>query len=490
MRRSRLREHARAMTQAETYDAWLEAAEAFDREAGLWEWRQEPESPLYHAALIEQQLIELRRLRHAGAVREALSTVHESMARNLGDLSAAALYETAFSGTKRLVTAYLDETIATLHWLGEPELPEVPALDRLAELELRYRSFGRSALMLSGGAGLGFYHLGVVRALLAEGLLPRVICGASTGAMIAAWVGSHADEELLEQYADPGELRFDGIAASPSLFAALHHRAILDQDHLYEVIRHNVGDVTFEEAHLRSGRSLNISLSPTRVRQQPTLLSHLTAPNVLVANAALASSALPALYRPVILMQRDHLGHVTPYIRTERWIDGSVNGDLPMQMVGRIHNVNHFIVSQANPHVAPFVRHQGRRGALALVAGVTTSTIRAQTAHAADIAGRLAVNPSMQQTTDRVYSLFTQPYRGDIDIFPPFRLRALGNLLRNPKPSDIRQFIRDGQRATWPLMTRIRDQARLRAAFESSIARLRAFVRKDASTNERQSEVP
>ena len=35
--------------------------------------------------------------------------------------------------------------------------------------------FGRSALMLSGGGVLGFYHLGVVKTLLDQGLLPRVI---------------------------------------------------------------------------------------------------------------------------------------------------------------------------------------------------------------------------------------------------------------------------------------------------------------------------
>ena len=39
---------------------------------------------------------------------------------------------------------------------------------------------------------------------------------------------------------------------------------------------------------------------------------------------------------------------------TERWIDGSFGNDLPMMRIGRLHNVNHFIVSQVNPHVLPF----------------------------------------------------------------------------------------------------------------------------------------
>lgn len=37
------------------------------------------------------------------------------------------------------------------------------------------------------------------------------------------------------------------------------------------------------------------------------------------------------------------------------FIDGSVAGDLPMQRLTELFNVNTFIVSQVNPHVCPFV---------------------------------------------------------------------------------------------------------------------------------------
>ena len=46
--------------------------------------------------------------------------------------------------------------------------------------ELRH-AYGRSALLLSGGAALGLYHIGVCRALASEGVLPRVVNGASAG---------------------------------------------------------------------------------------------------------------------------------------------------------------------------------------------------------------------------------------------------------------------------------------------------------------------
>ena len=56
--------------------------------------------------------------------------------------------------------------------------------------------YGRSALMFSGGGVLGYFHLGVVRALLEHDLLPTVVSGSSAGSIIAAILGSHPEDEL------------------------------------------------------------------------------------------------------------------------------------------------------------------------------------------------------------------------------------------------------------------------------------------------------
>jgi serine/threonine protein kinase len=90
-------------------------------------------------------------------------------------------------------------------------------------------------------------------------------------------------------------------------------------------------------------------------------LAKRTAPDVLVANAALASSALPGLFPPVVLEARGPDG-VRPYVPSERWVDGSLYGDLPKLRLARLHNVNHFIVSQTNPHVVAFNGQRGKAG--------------------------------------------------------------------------------------------------------------------------------
>ena len=43
------------------------------------------------------------------------------------------------------------------------------------------QAYGRTALMLSGGGGLGIYHIGIVKALFEADLLPRIISGSSAG---------------------------------------------------------------------------------------------------------------------------------------------------------------------------------------------------------------------------------------------------------------------------------------------------------------------
>jgi predicted acylesterase/phospholipase RssA len=44
--------------------------------------------------------------------------------------------------------------------------------------------YGRTALCLSGGASLAYYHLGVTKALFENDVLPNVFTGASAGALV------------------------------------------------------------------------------------------------------------------------------------------------------------------------------------------------------------------------------------------------------------------------------------------------------------------
>jgi len=64
------------------------------------------------------------------------------------------------------------------------------------------------------------------------------------------------------------------------------------------------------------------------------------------------------MFDTVELMHRTEDGRTLPYhpSRTnQRYVDGSVGADLPMQRLAELFNVNNFIVSQVNPHVVMFL---------------------------------------------------------------------------------------------------------------------------------------
>lgn len=453
-----LQKTATALHDADTWSAWKAAAEEHDRLSGAEEWRQENDSPHYDAGLLLSEIADLRRLREQQEGLKLAALLTNSLYRHLGDLSAPALYTTALAGTKHLVTRYFDEVETSLRWLCD--FQGIPRAEKHRRFLLAQKVHGLPALMLSGGATWGFHHLGVVKCLFEHGLLPDVLSGASTGAMIASGVCARNDAELTKMFAYTDQIRLDGLLPV-SARQALQNRAWLDPEQLLAVLRHNVGDCTFAEAFAHSGRALNICVSPTRTRQKPRVLSHLTAPDVFVARAALASSALPGLFPAVVLEARSPDGTRVPYVPSERWVDGSIYEDLPKLRLARLHNVNFFIVSQTNPHVVPFVTQHGRRGIAPTVAGVASATARTQGAYAADLARRAAGSGPLQQLADRAYGLVSQDYRGDIDIHPRFRPELLTRIVRNPSRDDLRNFILEGERATWPRLSMIADQTRL-----------------------------
>jgi NTE family protein len=472
-RRRRLHEALSALDHAATRVEWQQAAEALDVELGLDAWRAEDDSAHYDAELIRQQIRDMQQRRAARDPHGLFELVHESLYRHLNDLTEPELYSTAWGGTKHLVRRYLDEAEQSIEWLATEDFQGVP-LQLKRELFARAaRVYGRTALMLSGGATLGFHHLGVVKALFEADLLPGVITGASMGAMIAAGVCSRTDAELTELFADPGVLARRGLRLLP-MRDALRSGHLLSPGALYRTILHNCGEWTFAEAHARSGRALDISVSPTRRRQKPRVLSHLTSPDVLVASAALASSMVPGIFPPVRLRQRGRDGRVRPYAPDERWIDGSMRGDLPMMRVGRLHNVNHFIVSQTNPHVLPFVGNGQQRGVVGWAAQLAFRAAHRQGVNLVSLVREVGHRSPLAPALDVAESLAAQRYLGDIDIFPPVQITDYRKMVANPTGEDLARFVAVGERGAWPKIPWIRDATRIERALVRCLDELEA----------------
>src|SRR5699024_239930 len=130
---------------------------------------------------------------------------------------------------------------------------------------------------------------------------------------------------------------------------------VLDGEHLEACLEENIQDLTFEEAYRKTGREINITVSPYDRNQHSRLLNWRTSPNVLIRKAALASCAIPGIYPPVSLWAKNIEGERVPYIPGRKFVDGSIQDDLPIRRLSRLFGVNHSIVSQTNPHVVPFL---------------------------------------------------------------------------------------------------------------------------------------
>jgi NTE family protein len=448
------------MRTATSYEEWAGAARDWERATGADRWKAETDSPHYHCELIQEQIQTLRQLRTRGDVEPLVDHLHESLHRNLGDLGARELYDRTPLGTKQLIEEYLEETEQTIEQLVSSTIPGFDTAKKLDVVSRALSNLGRSALLLSGGATLGFYHLGVGKALWQAGLLPDVISGASMGAMIAAGICSRTDAELDALFAPSlPDIERRGLGFA-DLGTMRSNRAFLDPDVLLRTIEHNCGGYTFEEAWERSGRTLIISVAPTRVRQKPRVLSHLTAPRVFIKTAALASSAVPGLFPPITLTQKGRDGSEAPYIGTERWIDGSFGGDLPMSRIGRLHNVNHFIVSQVNPHIAPF-SGENRWTPSGIALRAATAPLRLPAVPVLNAARFVTGRTPLRNSLNLLLSLAEQEYGGDIDIVPRFHPSMFLRMIKNPSPEDLTQFILEGQRATWPKLAMIRDHTRV-----------------------------
>lgn len=466
------RETRKALDHATDYRAWREAAAQLDRLEGLTDWIEDPASGDYDWSLIDSRLRQLRQYRGAGQVAKLVYYLRQGLHWNLGNIGNPDLYLHCRVGTKRLIEDYVGEVCEALEWLLQADAETLPLPEKLKFFRDVALSYGRSALMLSGGATLGLFHVGVVRALYREGLLPVVFSGSSAGSMVAAKIGTHRPEDL-ELLLEPENAYYEFWKALPTV-QVLRRGVLMDQSQLRTAISRNIKDLTFDEAYRLSGRSINITVSPAGVNQPPRLLNHLTFPHLYLREAVLASSAVPLLFPPVMLMTRDENGERQPYMPQLRWNDGSLRSDLPTLRLRRLHNVNHFIVSQTNPHVLPFMSRRGPgAGGLRFAArDYAYSTLKSQSKALIDVARALLPLPRLRRPLDMASSILSQDYRGNINIFPRFRPSSYIVLARNPSMETVRRFILEGERAAWSRMEMVRMQTSISQMLERCLERV------------------
>lgn len=474
MKNSRkLKKLEKAMGKSTSYEQWREAAIEHDELSGQKRWRDIDQTSQYDYAQIRLRLDRLRSLRARHDYHGLLFTLNEGIHGNMGGMGRSSLYRRAKFGTKQLIEQYIDEVDDSLRFLAELK---DDAIDVQEKLDFFYRAnvcFGRSALMLSGGGVLGFYHLGVVKTLLDQDLLPRVISGSSAGSLVAGVVGTHSLEELKHFY-DPANVLFEAEREA-STFSRMFFGANpqIDVGDLEKLVARMVPDMTFQEAYEKTGRQISITVAPAEQHQRSRLLNAITSPNVYVRAAVMASCAVPGVFPPVMLMAKNVHGEAQPYLPTRRWVDGSIADDLPAKRLQRLYSTNHYIVSMVNPIAIPFLRKGGDRSAMSQALGSLGMGM-----------GRELLNfyrgmvqkqgdswPRFNMMMNSIHALMDQEYSGDINIVPSFRWYNPGKLLSHLSEKDLIDLMEGGEHSTYPNVESIRICTKISSTMEEILNR-------------------
>ncbi|KAJ1506212.1 hypothetical protein HMI54_004883 [Coelomomyces lativittatus] len=478
----------KALDSANTYDEWKDVAQELDKILGNDAWKEQPLCQDYDYKLIHFRLAKLLQLRQKDDVLNLIHHLRSGLLRNLGGISDPRLYSTCYLGTKRIIQDYTREVVAALNYIANGEHPELThqaAIDFFHEIK---QSFGCSALILEGGATFGLYHLGVVKALHDQDLLPKIISGSAVGSLIAALVCIHPEDELKEVFYEKG-INLSSFKTKSrkghlrrKFFRWLKYGHLLDVKVLEDCVRSNVGDLTFEEAYHRTRRILNITVASERPHEVPKVLNFLTAPNVLIWSAACASTAATyPLYSQVHLLAKDTQGAITKWNPTGsdiNWVATSATSLAipsftntseqcsPYHRLAELFNVNHVIVSQAGALAAPMVLRgwRERHSFLARLVSAFLMEFRhrvMQLSQCHVIPGGLA----------RWFAPETMT--GDVTITPELQLKDYKNLFSNPTTADVKYWIVKGEKTTWPLISLIKNRCIIEFAIERTFNKLR-----------------
>lgn len=454
-----LKKIERALEAAGSYDEWLELAAAHDRQTGGDAWRRKGESRLYDHANIEERLKKLRRLRKRGDDHGLLFTLNEGIHGNMAGIGRAKLYQRAMCGTKILIEEYVNEIRDALEYLSPRDFEGITWAERIEFFQRASHCYGRSALMLSGGGTLGYFHFGVLKALIEQQLCPVVISGASAGAFVAAIVGTRNDAEYLELF-ENNYLARALTENRKNIKIGFGRNSNIDMDAIKGEMARMIPDMTFLEAYEKTGRSINITISPAHSGQTSRLLNHIASPNVTIRSAVLASSAVPGIFPPVQLQARDVNGEIKPYLPSRRWIDGSFSQDLPAKRLARMYGVNHFIVSQVMPGLGR--EPNAQPGIRKIVSDASVAATKEVVRGCLGFIQRYAtVGPSVGVAMNTVNALIDQQFTADINIFPGYGLSSLGMILKMLSEEEMAQLIHSGERATWPKIPAIRVTTRV-----------------------------
>jgi TAG lipase/steryl ester hydrolase/phospholipase A2/LPA acyltransferase len=469
-----LRDVERDIATATDYASWLEAASRHDQLTGRDKWRALDDTTLYDFSDVRDRHAYLRNLLEERDHDELLYALNEGIHGNMSGMGRPILYSQAMTGTKQLVDDYVSTIAESLQFIARVDDSKLSLAAKVDFFRRASHCYGRSALMLSGGAGLIFFHHGVVQTLVDHDLLPNVISGASAGSWISAQIAKYTDAELKAGHFD--RYRYDmPFHLNPLRVLAGLQPGVTPLSVKNRAIDGIDNDMTFQEAYEHTGRYINISIAPAEKHQNSRLMNAITSPNVYIRSAVDASSSIPGVVPPVKLYAKGSDGRPKAYLPSRRWVDGSFAEDLPAKRLARLFGVNHFMVSMINPLAVPFVEDpklRYKKGVRDMFNGVVVNTAKDALASAENYLSRFGASFASPAVL-LAHGVLDQSYTGDVNMILEKKDFLWRNVLFSfPRDSEIQNLILAGKRCTWPKLAMIRNSTLISQTLDTILVEL------------------
>jgi predicted acylesterase/phospholipase RssA len=349
--------------------------------------------------------------------------------------------------------------------------------------------YGTTALMLSGGVSMGTHHIGVMKCLNDNSLMPKIVCGSSSGAIMASIACTKSEHERTEALKlESIEINMIGEkdnTMSPlviflrRLKRFLTKGVVFDIEVLEKAMKQNLGPLTFLESFKKTGYILNISISFGSNYEMPKILNHLTAPNVLIWSAVVVSCSVPKFFEPCSLYCKNNPGEITPWYihnENERWLDGSVENDIPGETVKLFFGANNLIVSQVNPHIYPFVLLNRKVGPLAKLITRMFQFISFECNFRINQLSKFVRLPKFLQI---VKFILQQKYMGNVNIIHNLSFSDYWTMFSPCTYSYVQNSIKRGEEATEDFLISLREVSKFEEKINGVILRIDKGMRSD-----------
>ncbi|KAJ6316785.1 hypothetical protein OIU78_019961 [Salix suchowensis] len=495
------------MRTALTYEEWSHASKILDKETPKMH-----ECDLYDEELVRNKIQELRHRRQEGCLRDIIFCMRADLVRNLGNMCNPELHKDRLQVPK-LIKEYIDEVSTQLRMVCDSDSEELSLEEKLAFMHETRHAFGRTALLLSGGASLGAFHVGVVKTLVEHKLLPRIVAGSSVGSIMCAVVATRSWPELQSFFDDSWHSLqfFDQLGGIFTVVKRVMRQGVVHEiRQLQWMLRNLTSNLTFQEAYDMTGRILGITVCSPRRHEPPRCLNYLTSPHELMAKDR-GGEIVP--YHPPFNLDPEEGSGAS----TRRWRDGSLEIDLPMIQLKELFNVNHFIVSQANPHIAPLLRlkdivrayggsfaAKGMRridfclqlhvflvGVELMVLDVGFdyvmysnaiyvvfvileggSSYTHKLAHLTEMEVKHRFNQVLELgfPLGGLAKLFAQDWEGDVTVVIPATLAQYSKIIQNPTHVELQKASNQGRRCTWEKLSAIKANCGIELALDECVA--------------------